>query len=115
MQWPSRPRIHNACSTLVCVHRTVRGGAAGTEFWYLLRRYILVYIREDCAEDVLRIPDPMQALVLQLTIQWPPWHKSDVSQVNSRMVERCNAEAPCPGLCGTDLGCSQNMQRHFPV
>lgn len=46
MQWPSRPRIHNA--------------------------YILVYIREDCAEDVLRIPDPMQ--------------------VNSRMVERCNAE-----------------------
>ncbi|CAE7220777.1 UBP12 [Symbiodinium pilosum] len=45
-QWPSRPRIHNA--------------------------YILVYIREDCAEDVLRIPDPMQ--------------------VNSRMVERCNAE-----------------------
>ncbi|CAE7717255.1 UBP12 [Symbiodinium sp. CCMP2592] len=46
LQWPSRPRIHNA--------------------------YILVYIREDCAEDVLRIPDPMQ--------------------VNSRMVERCNAE-----------------------
>jgi len=46
MTLPTRARIHNA--------------------------YILVYIREDSAADVLRTPDPMQ--------------------VNSRMVERCNAE-----------------------
>eukprot|EP00913_Durusdinium_trenchii_P035565 g33282.t1 len=45
-QWPTRPRIHNA--------------------------YMLVYIREDSAEEVLRIPDPLQ--------------------VNRRMVDRCNAE-----------------------
>ncbi|CAJ1426372.1 unnamed protein product [Effrenium voratum] len=45
-QWPTRARIHNA--------------------------YMLVYIREDCAEDVLKVPDPLQ--------------------VNRRMVDRCNAE-----------------------
>ena len=45
-QWPTRPRIHNA--------------------------YMLVYIREDCAADVLKVPDPVE--------------------VNKRMVDRCNAE-----------------------
>ncbi|CAE8583766.1 unnamed protein product [Polarella glacialis] len=45
-QPPSRPRIHNA--------------------------YMLVYVREDAASDVLRIPEPIQ--------------------VNSRMVDRCTRE-----------------------
>lgn len=45
-QWPTRARIHNA--------------------------YMLVYIREDCAEEVLKVPDP--------------------KEVNRRMVERCTAE-----------------------
>lgn len=54
----------------------------------------MVYIREDCAAEVLKVPDPLQAGRFQVGLR-----SRIFSEVNRRMVDRCNAEVGVMAQC----------------